>query len=232
MENSLRIFQQLFYCYKKASWQFIFILLIPVVLISCTKEYSCENNCRLMPLVVNDTTNKDSLPAVKYNYYLLSYHVSLAGTGNNTWGYTIPAFDSALGMLDTIEINMFTSLSYYLTLYNNASFLNSYNINISRRDSLSCDSMVLINHDYAYNYGLQNVSGLSSYEDSLSVMDNVQLTSFITDRLDKFTGNKYLAIDYNPLSNSSIVGNHYSADGSFHDSTYIRSTYHYKKKIP
>jgi hypothetical protein len=63
-------------------------------------------------------------------------------------------------------------------------------------------------------------------------MGNVQLTSFITGRLDKFTGDKYLTIGYNPLSNASIVGNNYSADGPFHDSTYIQSIYHYKKKIP
>ena len=83
MGNSSRIFQLLFYYFKKAAWQFIFILLIPVILISCTKEYSCENNCRMTQPVVKDTTNKDSIPVVKYKYFSSSYHVSLAGTGNN-----------------------------------------------------------------------------------------------------------------------------------------------------
>jgi hypothetical protein len=231
MKNPSRFFLQVYYCCKHATITCIAFLTIAAILLSCSKEYSCENNCRLNAPVINDTTKRDSIPPVNYNYYSMSYHVSLAGTGNNAWGFTIPAFDTASGVLDSLEINMSTSLVYYFSLSNNASAPGSYAINIARKDSLSYDSVVLINHDYTFKYGLQNIAGLSTYEDSLSVFSNVQLTSIITDQLDKFTGSNYIAFDYTPLSRADVVGKDYNLQNSFHDSTYILSTYYYKKKI-
>ena len=231
IKNPLSIFQILAHCSKRSGMKCLLILIIPVIFIACSKEYSCEINCRLGPPVINDTTQADTTLPAKYHYYSASYHVALAGTGSNAWGYTIPSFDTASGILDTVEINMFITLAYYFTLSNNSNSDHAYSINILRKDSLSFDSLILINHNAVLNYGPDNVHGLSSYQDSLSVLNNIELTSIMTTHLNKFTGPEYIAFDYTPSSSSYLVGTNYSINNSFRDSTYILSTYFYKKKI-
>ena len=211
----------------------ILLMMTSVILLSCTKEYSCETNCRLSLPIVHDSTQTDTPKTATpdpYHYYSQSYHVSLAGTGNNAWGYALPQFDTAEGILDTLEIHMSTFLSSYVELSNNSNAATLCSINITRRDSLSADSMVLISHDYGSNFGPFAINGSATYNDTLNVMDNVQLTSFVTTRLDKFTGTGYTFFDYDPSSVASVMQSGFGIGSAFKDSTYIISTYHYKKK--
>lgn len=61
------------------------LLMITVVLISCTKEYSCEYPCMNKPPVIDSIDN--------YVYSQEEFHVSLKGTGDNTWAFAFPQFD-------------------------------------------------------------------------------------------------------------------------------------------
>ncbi len=197
---------------------------------SCSKEYSCENNCRLNP-VVNDTTHTGPIISSDFHYFSISYQVALAGTGNNAWGYSIPAFDTLSGILDSVEINMFTTVTYHFSLANNSNDVHSYFVNVSRRDSLSFDSIAVINKDYAFYYGPYNIQAQTNYRDSLSIINNIESTAMLTAQLNKFIGTTEIAFDFTPASISKVSGDNYSFNGSFRDSSYIVSTYHYKKKL-
>jgi hypothetical protein len=86
--------------------------------------------------------------------------VTLSGTGNNTWGWAVPKFDTTTNKLVAVVIKVVERLSTNWNLVNQGTSSQTYVIQTTRKDSLTSSALAspLTSSTYATNQGPYTLS--------------------------------------------------------------------------
>jgi len=84
----------------------------------------------------------------------ISYHVTLSGTGNNSWGFVFPQFDPSVGTLVAVDIRSEISVNVNFQLFNIGASADTYTVLAGRNDNLTVSALSSpISNAYPVDYG-------------------------------------------------------------------------------
>ena len=166
-----------------------------------------------------------------------SYDIYLNGSGNNSWGFSIPKFDPSKGTLIAVEINSVVSVLMNYQLSNEGAVPDVYKLLATRFDSISSTALTTpLTNIVSQNQGPFNLlsnqdtvgAGTVASPQFFSLMSAYSINDSITTSVAGFLGTGYLSFAYSPRTYISITsGSNYGISTTISDTMRLTFTYYY-----
>ena len=167
----------------------------------------------------------------------ISYHVTLSGTGNNSWGFVFPQFDPSVGTLVAVDIRSEISVNVNFQLFNIGASADTYTVLAGRNDNLTVSALSSpISNAYPVDYGPyilqagQDTVGAGSVSSPqfFSLMSDYVVNDSINSAVAGFLGTSWVVFNNNPYTYTSVIsGSNYDLLNTFSDTMKISLTYYY-----
>ena len=150
------------------------------------------------------------------NLQSTSYNTVLSGTGNNSWGFSMPQFDPANGTLVSVEIKLLESVSYSYQLQNSDNSTENYSVTLHRNDLINGAFLSSpINSSYIQTFGpytLGPSDGIpgpgADYiaQGPIQFINNRLIQDSVTGSIAHFLGSGIILFLYSPTTTATASG--------------------------
>ncbi len=159
-----------------------------------------------------------------------SYDTLITGTGNDTYNFTVPKFNPAMGTLSSIQIRSVVSVNYGFSMTSYETSTVNFSVSIGRKDNISS---ALISTPYKNqvdaDVGTYIVNPNETISEALTTVINRYNNEFsVTGNLNNFVGIDRAGFSYATRTYTEHYGSsHYSYSANANDTVHFMVTYYY-----
>jgi hypothetical protein len=166
-----------------------------------------------------------------------AYNISLYGTGNNIWGFSLPQFDPSLGTLVAADVKSVVSVNMNFELANISQGPDNYIVLAGRNDNISVSALSSpISNSYSQDFGPYS---LQSYQDTIvngpissahffSLMNNYIIDDSTVSATAGFLGTGFVSFHYTPYTYTTAISDSaYNIINNVSDTINVTMTYYY-----